>query len=42
MIKKSQFIVDKLFKKLQNYKARKINLEKDEFKKFISYLISNS
>ena len=36
------FYNDLIFKKLKKYKLRKINLEKEEFSKFINFLINNS
>ena len=33
---------DLIFKKLKKYNKKKINLEKEEFYKFIDYLISNN
>ena len=35
MNKKSEFLVDLIFKKLTKYKSKKIFLEKKVFKKFI-------
>ena len=32
---KSEDLVDLIFKKLKNYKAKKINLEKEDLNKFI-------
>ena len=37
---KYEYLVDLIFKKLKNYKTRKIFLEKDNLKKFISSLHS--
>ncbi len=31
-----------IFNKLKKYKSKKINLDKEEFSKFISFLINNS
>ena len=42
MNNKSEYLIDKLFEKLQNYKIKKINLKKDEFRKFILYLINSN
>ena len=42
MNNKSEYLIDIIFKKLKNNKSRIINLEKDEFTKFINYLINNS
>jgi len=36
---KSEYLVDSIFKKLNNYKAKKIFLEKEKLKKFIFLLI---
>ena len=41
MNNKSEYLIDIIFKKLKNNKSRIINLEKDEFTKFINYLINN-
>ena len=35
---KSQYLVDLIFKKFKNYKAKEIILEKEDFKQFISSL----
>ena len=35
---KSEYLVDSIFKKLNNYKAKKIFLEKENLKKFIFLL----
>ena len=35
---KSEYLVDSIFKKLNNYKAKKIYLEKEKLKKFIFLL----
>ena len=35
MNQKSDYLVDLIFKKLKNYKAKQIFLEKEDFKKFI-------
>ena len=35
---KSEYLVDSIFKKLKNYKAKEIFLEKENFKEFISSL----
>lgn len=42
MSKNSEYLIDKIFEKLKKFKAKKIYLEKDEFKSFISFLINNS
>ena len=39
---KSEYLLNLIFEKLKKHKSRKINLEKDEFKKFVFYLINNS
>ena len=39
---KEKYLIDLIFKKLKNNKLRKINLEKDDFSKFINFLIKNS
>ena len=36
---KSEYLLDLIFKKLKNYKAKEIYLEKKLFKKFISSLL---
>ena len=38
MSPKSEFLVDLIFKKLKNYKAKEIFLKKENLKKFISSL----
>ena len=35
MNQKSEYLIDSIFKKLKNYKAREIILEKENLKKFI-------
>ena len=40
--KKPDDIIDKLFKKLKNYKSKQINLKKDEYNSFIKFLINNN
>ena len=35
-------LIDKIFAKLEKNKLKKINLRKDEFKKFIFFLINES
>ena len=42
MNKNSDYIIEKIFQRLKNYKIRKINLKKDELKKFIFFLINNN
>jgi hypothetical protein len=39
---KSKYLIDLIFKKLKNYKAKKISLEKENFYKFISSLLKES
>ena len=39
MTPKSEYLIDLIFKKLKNYKAKEIFLEKENFKKFISSLL---
>ena len=39
--KKTDNIIDKLYEKIKNYKSKEINLEKDEYKSFINFLINN-
>ena len=36
---KSEYLVDLIFKKLKQYKAKEIFLEKESLKKFISLLL---
>ena len=35
MTQKSEYLVDLIYKKLKNYKAKEIILEKENFEKFI-------
>ena len=42
MTSKSENLVDLIFKKLKNYKAKEIFLEKENFKKFIYYLFKEN
>ena len=42
MNNKTEYLVDKIYEKLKNYDTKEINLEKDEIKKFIFFLINNS
>ena len=35
MNQKSEYLIDLIFKKLKNYKAKKIFLEKENFKNYI-------
>ena len=41
MKKDSDILINSIFEKLENIKTRKINLEKDEFVKFVSFLIKS-
>ena len=40
MSTKLEYLIDLIFKKLKKYKAKKIFLEKEDFKKFISSLFN--
>ena len=40
MNKKARYLMDLILNKLKRNKFRKINLEKDEFSKFINFLIN--
>ena len=42
MDSQSQFLLDLIFNKLKNYKARKIYLEKDDLKKLFLLLSKNN
>ena len=42
MNRKSEYLVDLIFKKLKNYKAKKIFLEKEHFYKFIFSLLKEN
>ena len=42
MTQKSEFLVDLIFKKLKNYKAKEISIEKESFKKFIFSLFEEN
>ena len=42
MDSKSEYLVDLIFNKLKNYKAKEIILEKDNFKKFIFSLFKEN
>ncbi len=42
MSNKTEYLIEKIFEKLKKIKTKKINLEKDEFKKFIYFLINNN
>ena len=39
MSRKSEYLIDLIFKKLKDYKPKKIFLEKENFKEFISSLL---
>ena len=39
---KEEYLINLIFEKLKRYKRREINLEKDELRKFINFLINNS
>ena len=41
MNSKSEYLIDSIFKKLKNYKAKEINLEKEKFKQFIYSLFKD-
>ena len=42
MFPKSEYLVNLIFKKLKNYKAKEISLEKEELNKFISSLLKEN
>ena len=42
MTQKADYLVDLIFKKLNNYKAKKIFLEKEKLKKFILLLFKEA
>ena len=42
MTSKTQYLVDLIFKKLKNYKAKKIILEEENLYKFISSLFKEN
>ncbi len=42
MASKSDYLVDLIFKKLKNYKAKKISLEKENLKIFIISLLKEN
>ena len=42
MSKKSEYLLDTIFKKLKNYKSKEIFLEKENFKKFITSLFKEN
>ena len=39
---KSEYLIELIFKKLKNYKSKKIFLEKENFKKFIFSLFKEN
>ena len=41
MSPKSEYLIDLIFMKLKNYKAKEILLEKENLKKFISSLLKD-
>ena len=42
MVKKADYLVDMIFKKLKDYKAKEIFLEKESLKLFISTLLKEN
>ena len=42
MTSESEFLVDLIFKKIKNYKSKKVFLEKESLKKFILSLFKES
>tara|TARA_Y100000991_G_C21915538_1_gene324196 strand:- start:864 stop:992 length:129 start_codon:yes stop_codon:yes gene_type:complete len=40
MTAKSDYLIDSIFKKLQEYKNKKIYLKKENFKRFMSSLLN--
>ena len=42
MTQKTEYLVDSIFKKLKNYEAKKIFLEKENLKKFIVSLFKEN
>ena len=42
MTSKSEYLIDLIFNKLKNYKAKKIYLEKENFKRFIFSLLKEN
>ena len=42
MSPKSEYLIDLIFKKLKNYKAKEIFLEKENLKEFISSLLKEN
>ena len=41
MRNKTEDLIDLIYEKLKNNKTRKINLEKNEFRKFINFIVNN-
>ena len=39
---KANYYIDQIYKKLKKINNKKINLEKDELKNFISFLLNNN
>ena len=39
---KSEYLIDLIFKKLKNYKAKEITLERENLKKFINSLFEEN
>ena len=42
MNNKTEYLIDKIYEKLKKYNKKEINLEKEEIKKFVFFLINNS
>ena len=42
MTSKSEYLIDLIFKKLKNYKAKEIILERENLKKFINSLFEEN
>tara|TARA_Y100000766_G_C18601166_1_gene456705 strand:+ start:258 stop:386 length:129 start_codon:yes stop_codon:yes gene_type:complete len=42
MNNKTEYLIDNIYEKLKKYNKKEINLEKDEIKKFVFFLINNS
>ena len=42
MTQKSEYLIDLIFKKLKNYKSKKIFLEKENFKNYILSLFKEN
>ncbi len=42
MTPKSEYLIDLIFKKLKNYKAKEIILERENLKKFINSLFEDN